>query len=408
MSREIPFAVKKAGNRGYHLMMGGASKVMKWPKPEVVVGAGCAMELPEIVKKCRIHKVMIVTDPGVEPIVREKVLPHLDRHGTKYQLFAKVGANPTDKIVEDIFREFKSCGCDGMMAVGGGSPIDAAKGALARLARPRTQLCKMAGMFKVLKKTLPLIAVPTTSGSGSEASVVAVIVEDATRHKVCITDPVLMPKYAVLDPELLASMPQNITATTGMDALTHAIESYVAFAYGTLETSRNAEEAAVKVFRYLERAYADGNDLEAREQMAVAACKAGMAFTRTGLGHVHAISHAISGIYNTPHGLANAVILPIVLEDYGEVVYPQLAHLAELTGIKTSGSDADKARAFIAAIRGMNKKLGIPTGFDFIQRADIPKIVKWATFDGNVSFPSPVVYSSQRCRHIINRIIVEA
>lgn len=408
MRKELPFNVTKTGNRGYHLMMGGASKVMKWPEPEVVIGAGCVMELPEIVEKCGIRKVMVVTDPGVEPIVRENVLPHLERYGTQYQLFAQVGANPTDKIVEDIFRAFRSSGCDGMMAVGGGSPIDAAKGALARLARPHTDLCKMAGMFKVLKKTLPLIAVPTTSGSGSEVSVVAVIVEDATRHKFCVTDPVLMPKYAVLDPQLMVSMPQDITATTGMDALTHAIESYVTFAYSTRETSRNAEAAAVKVFRYLERAYANGEDLEAREQMAMAACKAGMAFTRTGLGHVHAISHAISGVYNTPHGLANAVILPIVLEDYGETVYPQLAHLAELTGVKTTGSDAEKARAFIAAIRWMNKKMGIPTGFDYIQLEDIPKLVKWATFDGNVSFPSPVVYSPQRCRHIINRIIGEA
>jgi len=126
----------------------------------------------------------------------------------------------------------------------------------------------------------------------------------------------------VIDPKLMVSMPKEITATTGMDALTHAVESYLTWAYNTNETSRNAEEAVVKVFRYLERAYTDGNDLEAREQMAMAACKAGMAFTRTGLGHVHAISHAISGVYNTAHGLANAVILPIVLEDYGDVVYP--------------------------------------------------------------------------------------
>ncbi len=151
MRKELPFEVQKTGNRGYHLMMGGASKVMKWPKPEVVIGAGCAAELPEIVEKCGIHKLMIVTDPGVEPLVREKVLPHLDQYGTEYHLFAQVASNPTDKIVEDILRAFKTYGCDGMMAVGGGSPIDAAKGALARVARPHTDLCKMAGMFKVLK-----------------------------------------------------------------------------------------------------------------------------------------------------------------------------------------------------------------------------------------------------------------
>lgn len=408
MSNEILNKVKKVGNRGYHVMMDMGGKVLKWPKPEIVEGVGSAAQLPDIAQQCGMTKVMIVTDAGVGKLVEASILPHFDEMNMEYRLFSEVRSNPTDKIVEDITRAFKAAGCDGMLAIGGGSPIDAAKGALVRIARPHTPLCKMAGMFKVMKKTLPLIAVPTTSGSGSEASMVSVIVEDATRHKVVITDPVLMPTYAVIDPVLMTSMPADLTATTGMDALTHAVESYLTWAYNTKETNRNAEQAAVKIFRYLEKAYADGTDIEAREQMAIAACKAGMAFTRTGLGHVHAISHALSGMYNTPHGLANAVVLPIVLEDYGEVVYPQLAHLAEITGMKTSGDDAEKARAFIAAIRSLNQKLGIPTGFDFIQKEDIAKLVKWAVREGNYSHPSPVLYDALRCRHVINRIIGEA
>lgn len=408
MNKKIPMSIKNAGNRGYHLMMDIGGKALKWPKPEVVVGSGCCSQLPQIVKKCGITKVMIVTDQVTAKIAEESILPCLDETGQEYEVFSKVKPNPTDKIVEDIARAFRVSGCDGMIAVGGGSPIDAAKGALVRIARPRTPLCRMEGMFKVLKKTLPMIAVPTTSGSGSEVSLVTVIVEDATRHKFLVTDPVLVPKYAVLDPVLMTSMPKELTSTTGMDALTHAVESYLTWAYNTNQTNRYAEEAVLKVFRYLERACADGNDLEAREQMAVAACKAGMAFTRTGLGHIHAISHAISGLYNTPHGLANSVILPIVLEDYGETVYPQLAHLAEITGIRANGDDAEKARAFIGEIRAMNKRLGHPTGFDFIKNEDIPTLVKWAVHEGNYSHPSPVLYDPLRCRHVINRIIGEA
>jgi len=181
MTVKIPFAVKKAGNRGYHLVMDMDTKVLSWPKPELVVGAGCTSALPKIVQKCGIKKVIIVTDPRVAAIVQTAILPHFDALGGKYHLLTKVCPNPTDKIVEDITQEFKANGCDGMLAIGGGSPMDAAKGALVRIARPLT----------VMKKTLPLIAVPTTSGSGSEVSIVSVVVEDATRHKVAVTDPVL-------------------------------------------------------------------------------------------------------------------------------------------------------------------------------------------------------------------------
>lgn len=286
--------------------------------------------------------------------------------------------------------------------------MDAAKGALIMIRRPKTELEKMTGVFKVMVKMPPMIAVPTTSGSGSEVSMAAVIVKESNRHKLNLSDPVLIPRAAVLDPELMVSMPKDITATTGMDALTHAIESYVTFAYSTAYTNRCAEEAVVKVFRHLEKAVEDGSNVFEREQMAIAACRAGQAFTRTGLGHIHAISHAISGMYDTAHGLANSVILPIVLEDYGQVVHDKLAHLAEITGIMTSGTNAAKANAFIRAIREMNKKFDIPSGFDFIRQEDVPQIVEWATREGNNVFPSPVVYDKARCRHILNRLVGEA
>ena len=286
--------------------------------------------------------------------------------------------------------------------------MDAAKAAAARVVRPNTEVGQMAGLLKVGKKIPPYIAVPTTAGTGSETTIAAVITDGDTHHKYALMDLHLVPKYAILDPEMTRDLPQKITATTGMDALTHAVEAYVCWTYNTQESIRLAEEAVCEIFQYLERAYNDGNDMEARTQMLIASYKAGFAFTRAGVGNVHAIAHTLGGLYNTPHGLANAVILPIVLEDYGEAVWEKLAHLAELTGVKFTGTDAEKAGAFINEIRAMNKRMNIPTGFDFIKEEDIPQMIRWALAEANPVYPVPVVYDRKRCEKVIRRIIAEA
>ena len=262
--------------------------------------------------------------------------------------------------------------------------------------------------MKVLARVPPIVCVPTTAGTGSEATMGAVVSNHEEHHKYAIMDFSITPLYAVLDPELTVGMPPFVTATTGIDALTHAVESYVTWNYNTNESNRNSEEAVVKIFRYLERAYKDGNDMEAREQMLLASYQAGLAFNHTAVGYVHAIAHAIGGIYGTAHGLANSVILPIVLEDYGESVWPQLAHLAEITGIKDSGSDGEKARAFIGAIRAMNKRMGLPTGFDFLDEKDFDVIIDRAMAEAFVIYSVPVIYTRERCRHVLNRIKLEA
>ena len=332
----------------------------------------------------------------------------LRAEGIDFEVFDQVESNPTDVTAQKIGVLYKAAGCDGFLAVGGGSPIDVAKAAAITLAYPNRPLSKAEGYFKVLRRLPPIIAVPTTSGTGSEASMVTVITDKQRSYKFCITDPSIMPKYAIVDPELVRTTPPGMTAATGMDVLTHAIESYVTWTYNTNQTNRYCEEAAIKVFKYLERAVSDGNDMEAREMLSIASCKAGRAFTKTGLGYVHAIAHKLGGLYNTPHGLANAVILPIVLEDYGSNVHPQLAHLSEICGIMNTGSDAEKAAAFIRAIRDMNKRLNIPTGFDFIKPEDIGTIARWAVKEGNTSFAVPVIYDVERCRHVVNRIVAEA
>ena len=203
--------------------------------------------------------------------------------------------------------------------------------------------------------------------------------------------------------EVGASMPKGLTAATGMDALTHAVEAYLCWTNNTAESIRLAEEAVNAIFKYLERAYNNGSDMEAREEMLKASFKAGFAFTRAGVGNVHAIAHTMGGIYGTPHGLANAVILPIVLEDYGEVVYKKLAHLAEISGVARTGSDEEKAKAFIAEIYAMNKRMGIPEGLH-VEEKDIPQMVEWALAEANPTYPVPVLYDEARCAAVIRRI----
>ena len=401
-------AVKKAYYRSFQAVFNVGARCLYWRRPIPVSGAGSIQKIPELLKKEKVNKVMIVTGPTVGKRLAPKVLSELDKMGIAYTVFAEVEANPSVNTVNKIQKLYLDKACEGFIAIGGGSPMDAAKAAAARVVRPRTPVGQMAGLMKVGKKIPPFIAVPTTAGTGSETTIAAVITDSETHHKYALMDLHLIPKYAVLDPEMTRELPPKITATTGMDALTHAVEAYICWTYNTGESIRLAEEAVCEIFRYLERAYQDGNDMEARTQMLIAAYKAGFAFTRAGVGNVHAIAHTLGGLYNTPHGLANAVILPIVLEDYGEAVEEKLAHLAELTGVKFTGTDAAKARAFISEIRAMNKRMEIPTGFDFIREEDIPQMVKWALAEANPVYPVPVVYDKKRCEKVIRRIIAEA
>ncbi len=399
---------KKAYYRSYQAVFNVGARCLPWRRPIPVSGIGSTAKIPELLQKEKVKKVLIVTGPTVGKRLGPRIYTELDRAGIAYTVFDQVEANPSVRTVEEIRKQYLENGCQGFIALGGGSPMDAAKAAAARVVRPKTPVGQMAGLLRVHKKLPPFIAVPTTAGTGSETTIAAVITDSETHHKYALMDLCLVPKYAVLDPEMTRELPPKVTAATGMDALTHAVEAYICWTYNTEESIRLAEEAVCGVFRYLERAYRDGNDMEARTQMLLASYKAGFAFTRAGVGNVHAIAHTLGGLYNTPHGLANAVILPIVLEDYGAAVQEKLAHLAELVGLAPSGSEAEKARAFVDEIRAMNKRMEIPTGFDFIQEKDIPQMITWALEEANPIYPVPVVYDRKRCEKLIRRIIAEA
>lgn len=396
--------MKRFYYRAYQTVFDLGSRVLPWRKPEIVSGAGSTARIPELLRGCGVKKVMIVSGKHTGAVLVPPIRAQIEAAGISAVHFDAVRANPTISIIEQVRERYLAEGCDGFLAVGGGSPMDTAKAAAARIVRPNRTVKQMTGLFKVMHALPPFIAVPTTAGSGSETTIAAVITNEKTHHKHAIMDLCLVPRFAVLDAVLTEDLPPATTAQTGMDALTHAVEAYVSVYSTTKETDRCAEEATAAIFRYLERAYANGHDLEARQEMLLASFKAGVAFTRAGVGNVHAIAHTLGGLYNTAHGLANAVILPIVLEDYGAAAEEKLARLAEITGTKTTGTAHEKSAAFIAAIRAMNERMGIPEHLDVIREEDIPQMVAWALREANPTYPVPVLYDEAHCAEVIRRV----
>ena len=382
-----------------------AARLLPWRKAIPVEGAGCIEKVPGLLLKHKVAKPLLVTDGGlVRAGIAARLTDVLEGAKIPYAMFGEVEPNPSVNTVNAIQRLFFAERCDGFIALGGGSPMDAAKAAAARVVRPEKNVNRLGGLLKVRRKLPTFIAIPTTAGTGSETTIAALITDTKTRHKYAIMDLSLIPDYAVLDPELSTGLPAAITAATGMDALTHAVEAYLCRTYNTGESIRFALEAVQTIFANLEKVYADGSDVRARQAMLGASYKAGFAFTRAGVGNVHAIAHTLGGLYDTPHGLANAVILPAVLEDYGSKVHKKLARLAEVAGLVSGAGTktrAEKARIFIDAIYAMNRRMGLPDGFDHIRSEDIPTMVKWAAKECNPLYPVPVIYNSERFRRVI-------
>ena len=377
--------------------------VFNWDEPELLKGPGAIKDLPALVKSKGISNVLVVTDKGLMSLnLLDSLFENLEKQNIKYTVYDGVQPNPSIENIEEGRRIYLKNNCEGIIAFGGGSPMDCAKVVGARIANPNKTVSQMRGLLKVVRNIPPFFAVPTTAGTGSETTLAAVVSNMQTHEKYAINDPKLRPKYAVLDPELTTGLPKKITSTTGMDALTHAVEAYIGQS-GVKSTNEYAEKATKLIFEYLEKAYEDGKDIEARENMLVASFYAGMAFTRAYVGYVHAIAHNLGGMYGTPHGLANAVILPHVLEYYGETAYAKLADLAELVGIE-GADDKEKAEKFIEEIKRMNKAMDIPEHFDFIKDEDIPTIVERALKEGNPLYPVPKIMDEADCTMVVKAV----
>ncbi|MBP3445772.1 MAG: iron-containing alcohol dehydrogenase [Clostridia bacterium] len=395
--------LKNAYYRTYQKAFKVVMPVFNWDEPELLKGPGAIKDLPALVKSKGVNNVLIVTDKGLMSLnLLDSLFENLEKQNIKYTVYDGVQPNPSIENIEEARRIYLKNNCEGIIAFGGGSPMDCAKVAGARVSNPNTTVSQMRGLLKVFKKLPPFFAVPTTAGTGSETTLAAVVSNMQTHEKYAINDPKLRPKYAVLDPELTTGLPKKITSTTGMDALTHAVEAYIGQS-GVKSTDDYAEKATKLIFDNLEKAYEDGKDIEARENMLVASFYAGMAFTRAYVGYVHAIAHNLGGLYGTPHGLANAVILPHVLEYYGETAHEKLAKLADIVGID-GDSDKEKAEKFIEEIKEMNEEMDIPEHFDFIKDEDIPTIVARALKEGNPLYPVPKIMDEEDCTKVVKAI----
>ncbi len=381
------------------------SRFLPWQEPELLIGEQALQELPKLLRKAQIESVLIITDQGIRHIgLMDDFLEDLHEEGITYTIYDKTVPNPTIDNIEEALTLYKEKDCQGLVAFGGGSSMDCAKGVGARLARPDRSIPQLRGILKIGKPTPPLIAVPTTAGTGSEATLAAVITDSKTHEKYAVNDHVLIPDYAVLDPLLTLKLPASITATTGMDALTHAIEAFIGKS-NTPKTSQASKEAVTLIFDNLYEAYSNGSNIKARTTMQRAAYLAGVAFTRAYVGNVHAIAHQLGGFYSIPHGLANAVLLPYVLEYYGSAVYQPLAELSDLVGlVSTTESNQTKAKRFIKEIQSLNERMSIPTKIEGIQDQDLPTMVDRAYKEANPLYPVPKIFSKKDFKHLFQMI----
>lgn len=394
----------KAYCRIFQAVLKAGNYFMGYRMPDYIEGPGCIKRMPELLKKDNVNNILLVTGPNITKRgLNRGLMEALDEAGISYTVFNHIGANPTSDMVEEGVKLYHEKGCQAIIAFGGGSPMDCAKGIGARIARPNKSIAQLQGLLKVFKKIPAFYAVPTTAGSGSETTVAAVITDTATHHKSAIMDTHLIPRCAVLDPELTVGLPPFTTACTGMDALSHAVEAYTNHTYNTKLENDLAKQAVKLIYDNLLNAYKDGANIEARQNMQKAAFFAGRAFTRGCVGYVHAVGHTISGLYNIAHGLAMAVILPHVMRQYGPAAYPRLAELADVCGIE-GASNAERANRFILWIEDMNREMGLPTCLDMIKEQDIPQMIKWAMKEGNPLYPTPVTWTEADFRKLIDTL----
>lgn len=373
--------------RAYQGVFRAALPFLPYREPEIL--HRCE-ELPDTLKQHKIKKILIVTDPGIVACgLITKITSVLAKEKISYSVYDQTSANPTVRDVEEALALYQKEHCKALLAIGGGSAMDCAKALGARIACPKKTLGQLKGTLHVLHRIPLLIAVPTTAGTGSENTLAAVITDSEKKHKYVLNDFVLIPRYAILDAELTYSLPPHLTATTGMDALTHAVEAYIGRST-TKETREKALLAVKTIYQNIETAYHDGHNHAAREQMLNAAYLAGFAFSRSYVGYVHAVAHSLGGQYNIPHGLANAVLLPEVLESYGSCIHKKLHILGCAAGVCTE-QDSIKAGAgkFIASIRTLNKNMCIPDFLSGIQESDIETMSVHAAKEANPLYPVP-------------------
>ena len=389
--------------------VGLMARFLPIPQPKLLVGPGSSGRLGQAIAGFGHAKILIVTDAVIVKLgLLKELTDALNAGGARYVVFDEITPDAPIPLIERGIDFYKEHECDAIVAFGGGSPIDASKAIAVSVANPGKPLRKLAGYFKGRRTPVTIYAVPTTAGTGSEVTVAAVISDPERHSKIVIVDTRLVPKMAALDPCLMTGLPPHITAATGMDALTHAVEAFVGN-WATPATDGMALSAVGLIFENLCTTYRDGNNLQAREKMSLASTYAGSAFTRANVGYVHAIAHQFGGLYHTPHGLANAIMLPHVLKYSAPAITERLAALAVGARVGSEGeAEVELAGKFLDAVDELNRDLGIPTHLDALQEVDIPALAKAACHEAHTSYPVPRYMTQAVCEDIIRQVLPPA
>ncbi len=382
-------------------IMRGVAKIITIPQPQLYTGSKLFHKVIEIAQYHSIKKLLIVTDQNIIQLkLFDPLLTLLKQNNIEYVIYQDTQVNPTITNLEEAKISYQKNQCQAILGIGGGSPMDCAKGAAALIASGK-KVPALKGLLKVGKKPPLMMMMPTTAGTGSEGTVAVVVSNPKTKEKYAISDPVLVPTYAILDASLTIGLPKHITASTGMDAMTHAIEATLGNS-NTSFTYTQSKKALTLIHQHLIQSYNNPTDMEAREGMLIASYHAGLAFTRAYVGYVHGIAHTLGGFYQFPHGLANAIILPHVLEAYGKSIHPKLAMMADWLNLTSEQApEVVKAKAFKEWILFHLKSLGIDnTLVGVIKREDIPMMIQRVKQEVIPLYPVPTYLSTQ----VLNQI----
>ncbi len=381
-------------------------KSKRFDEPEKYSGEGSVSELADRLIKDNVKHVFIAASRSVMRLELLSVLiGKIQSHSIKYTVFTDIQSDPTIENVEYGLKIFNGNKCDCVLAAGGGSVIDCAKIIALRASNPNKSVIQMTNYFAPLKKSVPIYVIPTTSGSGSEVTMFSVITNTEKERKCPVLTSKFMPRALALDPDMSVNLPQKVTAYTGMDALTHAIEAYIStFADEFPEDRKKAPYACKLIFENLHTAFISPENKDARLKMAEASYYAGIAFRRISTGYVHAIAHRMGELYHIPHGCANAILLPYILEEYMPAIENDLAELSEFCGFSDyNKSDNKSAYVFINKIKELNKLLDIPDKFTCLDEKDFELIIRRANTEARLQ-GIPVRLSSLQLEKLLVKL----
>ncbi|MGR5168596.1 iron-containing alcohol dehydrogenase [Vibrio astriarenae] len=380
-----------------------AAKVIPMPKPTLFSGVGAVDELCEAIAELGYQQVLFVTDQGLVDLgLAQQVISSANQSGLRLVLYSDVQPDPTYEHVERGLSQYRDQSCQAILALGGGSSMDCAKVIAARVTNSWS-IKRLAGLFRVWRAPAPLFVIPTTAGTGSEVTIAAVVSEPSSHQKTPLIDPKLVPLMAAIDPSLMTGLPPKITAETGIDALTHAIEAYVSI-NASPETKAYSVASVKLIFKHLPLVVEQGDNLNSRLKMSMASYYAGLAFTKASLGYVHAFSHNLGAKYGIAHGLGNALALLPVLRLSLPSIQPQLAELWEAISDQCELSKDDKANRFLHQLEQLMDQVGLEKSSPLVQETDFDALVTSILQEAHWNYPVPQFMNEIECRSILKQL----